>query len=249
MGKRTAWAATALAATALLAGCGDGRTDAGVAGSAPRTTPTAAEPVTTSATTTTSPAQATATVSDVVDARTVLTSAGRQVVVAGLAAPGECWSGAAFDFARKTLGGQQIQVSDLGAVLLADGRDFAQLAVSQGMAKVVDGTAVLTDAQNAAKNATLGLWGAPCGGLDVLPAPPAPAAPPAPKAPATTVKAAPHTTQAPAPKPATTEPAPAPAAYYKNCDAARAAGAAPLYRGEPGYRSALDRDNDGVACE
>ncbi len=39
------------------------------------------------------------------------------------------------------------------------------------------------------------------------------------------------------------------AAYYKNCDAARAAGAAPLYVGEAGYRSALDRDSDGVACE
>ncbi|MGH3934526.1 MAG: excalibur calcium-binding domain-containing protein [Pseudonocardiaceae bacterium] len=39
------------------------------------------------------------------------------------------------------------------------------------------------------------------------------------------------------------------AVYYKNCDAARAAGAAPINRGEPGYRSALDRDNDGVACE
>lgn len=38
-------------------------------------------------------------------------------------------------------------------------------------------------------------------------------------------------------------------AYYRNCTAARAAGAAPLYRGAPGYRSALDRDGDGVACE
>lgn len=36
---------------------------------------------------------------------------------------------------------------------------------------------------------------------------------------------------------------------YENCSAARAAGAAPLRRGEPGYRSGLDRDNDGVACE
>ena len=34
-----------------------------------------------------------------------------------------------------------------------------------------------------------------------------------------------------------------------NCDAARAAGAAPLHRGDPGYRSALDGDDDGVACE
>ena len=42
---------------------------------------------------------------------------------------------------------------------------------------------------------------------------------------------------------------PPPQAYYANCDAVRAAGAAPLYRGQPGYRAALDRDNDGVACE
>jgi type IV secretory pathway VirB10-like protein len=37
--------------------------------------------------------------------------------------------------------------------------------------------------------------------------------------------------------------------YFANCSAARAAGAAPLYRGEPGYRPALDRDKDGDACE
>lgn len=37
--------------------------------------------------------------------------------------------------------------------------------------------------------------------------------------------------------------------YYANCSQAKAAGAAPLYRGQPGYRSELDRDNDGVACE
>lgn len=37
--------------------------------------------------------------------------------------------------------------------------------------------------------------------------------------------------------------------YYPNCSAARAAGAAPIRAGEPGYRPALDRDRDGVACE
>ena len=37
--------------------------------------------------------------------------------------------------------------------------------------------------------------------------------------------------------------------YYRNCKAARDAGAAPLYRGQPGYRPELDRDNDGIACE
>lgn len=52
---------------------------------------------------------------------------------------------------------------------------------------------------------------------------------------------------APPPAPA---PAPAPAAtYYANCAAVRAAGAAPLYAGSPGYSGKLDRDGDGVACE
>lgn len=37
--------------------------------------------------------------------------------------------------------------------------------------------------------------------------------------------------------------------YYANCTAVRAAGKAPLYSGEPGYRYQLDRDNDGIACE
>jgi hypothetical protein len=37
--------------------------------------------------------------------------------------------------------------------------------------------------------------------------------------------------------------------YYANCTQARAPGAAPIMRGEPGYRPALDRDDDGVACE
>lgn len=36
---------------------------------------------------------------------------------------------------------------------------------------------------------------------------------------------------------------------YPNCAAARAAGAAPIRRGEPGYGEHLDRDGDGVACE
>lgn len=36
---------------------------------------------------------------------------------------------------------------------------------------------------------------------------------------------------------------------YRNCSEARAAGAAPLYRGQAGYNPRLDRDGDGVACE
>jgi len=38
-------------------------------------------------------------------------------------------------------------------------------------------------------------------------------------------------------------------AYYPNCSAARAAGAAPIYAGQPGYREEMDGDLDGVACE
>ncbi len=37
--------------------------------------------------------------------------------------------------------------------------------------------------------------------------------------------------------------------YYSNCTEAWNAGAAPIYRGEPGYRIDLDRDKDGIACE
>lgn len=37
--------------------------------------------------------------------------------------------------------------------------------------------------------------------------------------------------------------------YYANCTAVRAAGAAPILRGAPGYRAGLDRDGDGVGCE
>ncbi len=39
------------------------------------------------------------------------------------------------------------------------------------------------------------------------------------------------------------------AVYYSGCNAVRAAGAAPLRRGEPGYRPEMDGDNDGIACE
>jgi hypothetical protein len=37
--------------------------------------------------------------------------------------------------------------------------------------------------------------------------------------------------------------------HYANCDAVRAAGKAPIRRGDPGYAPHLDRDNDGIGCE
>lgn len=36
---------------------------------------------------------------------------------------------------------------------------------------------------------------------------------------------------------------------FRNCTAARATGAAPVYEGTPGYGRHLDRDGDGVGCE
>ena len=36
--------------------------------------------------------------------------------------------------------------------------------------------------------------------------------------------------------------------YFASCDDARAAGKAPLYAGQPGYRSELDPDGTGLAC-
>ncbi|MPY68241.1 MBL fold metallo-hydrolase [Deinococcus sp. SDU3-2] len=65
-----------------------------------------------------------------------------------------------------------------------------------------------------------------------------------------TVRPAPAATPTPRP-----QPAPAPvtlppsSAYYPNCAAARAAGAAPVRVGQPGYGRHLDRDGDGVGCE
>jgi len=38
-------------------------------------------------------------------------------------------------------------------------------------------------------------------------------------------------------------------APFANCTAARAAGAAPVYKGTPGYGTHLDRDRDGIGCD
>jgi hypothetical protein len=53
------------------------------------------------------------------------------------------------------------------------------------------------------------------------------------------------------PNPAPTEAPGSEDEYFANCDAVRAAGRAPLRRGDPAYAAnpRLDRDKDGVACE
>lgn len=73
---------------------------------------------------------------------------------------------------------------------------------------------------------------------------PTPSTPPSPPPPVEPLTPDDGTT---APPPPPREPEPD--VFYRNCTAAREAGAAPLLRGEPGYRSAMDGDDDGVACE
>lgn len=49
--------------------------------------------------------------------------------------------------------------------------------------------------------------------------------------------------------PTTAAPSTTQGVHYANCSEAEAAGAAPIYEGEPGYSSNLDRDHDGIACD
>jgi hypothetical protein len=67
--------------------------------------------------------------------------------------------------------------------------------------------------------------------------------------PAPTVPAVPKPPPGPEPEPPPPDDEPDEDVYYANCAAARRAGAAPIRRGEPGYRRGLDRDGDGVACD
>lgn len=61
---------------------------------------------------------------------------------------------------------------------------------------------------------------------------------------------APYAAPAPIPRRQGLAPSPPPAGRaFRNCDEARAHGAAPVKRGDPGYGPHLDRDNDGIGCE
>ncbi|MFA9432393.1 thermonuclease family protein [Egicoccus sp. AB-alg2] len=78
---------------------------------------------------------------------------------------------------------------------------------------------------------------------------PAAAPEPAEPAPAKTATAEPGPAPSKTEKPAAGGPGSGPGGAWKNCTEARAAGAAPVHRGDPGYGSHLDRDNDGIGCE
>lgn len=131
-------------------------------------------------------------VEEVVDSRTVLLSNGLRARVLGLAAPAECWSAGALKFAQETLLGKPVRYSRASesaiSLRLADNSDYATLAVSKGASRAQQDDPVLTEPEQAAAKAGLGLWGPPCQGLDTTPAP---APPPPPAAAPTTAAPAP----------------------------------------------------------
>ena len=57
------------------------------------------------------------------------------------------------------------------------------------------------------------------------------------------------TDKLPKPRRATTQTRQPTQVYFRNCAQAWSVGAAPFFRGQPGYRADMDGDNDGVACE
>jgi len=202
----------------------------------------AAAPTTTTSRSATPVAVQIVTVAVVVDGRTIIGSDGEQLVIEGLGQPGQCWAEAALNFAKITLLGKRVQV-DADIVMLPDGEDVAVLMVSRGLGRVKAGARTnIRNAQEMAKQAGLGLWGAPCEGSD---APPPPPPPPPPPAVTTSVPPPPP----PAPTTTTTTNPPPPAVYYANCYEAAMARAVPLYAGQPGYRRELDPDGNGVACD
>jgi len=217
-------------------------------------------PTSTTSSATPTPVAVTYTVGSVTDGATVVVDGSdgtsRTVHVLGVLAPVAstgCFAAESLVWATSTLSGKAVKLGSETAqgiaLTLADGQDYAALAIQQGYLKYAAAAALpaLAATESAAKTAVSGLWGPPCNGTIDAPAPtpkPTPAPTPAPK-PAPATKAAPP----PPPVETTEDEAPAQNAYYANCSAAKAAGAAPLHRGEPGYRPALDRDGDGVACE
>jgi micrococcal nuclease len=236
---------------------------------APTTTTTATAPTTT-ANTTTAKTQTgrPMVVQRVVDGDTVKLAAvaGGAVVTArllGIDTPETkdprkglgCWGSQASAWATGLLTGQRVRMRTdptqdsrdkygraLVYLTLPSGQDYSVEAARRGMAKYylydtpVNEAAKIQAAAGQARSAGRGLWGPPCYGRTA-----AALKTSTPKQKTAAAKRKTVTTAPPAHAGGST--------YYKNCSAARAAGAAPLHTGDPGYSSKLDRDHDGIACE
>lgn len=114
----------------------------------------------------------------------------------------------------------------LAYVTLPDGSDYGQTVLSEGFAqeytydKAYAKQAEYQAAEATAQANNAGIWSGSCAIGQNTQAPAAPAAP-----------------------------AEDGSVYFKNCDEAHAAGYHDIAEGSPGYRGALDRNKDGVACE
>ncbi|WP_330274771.1 cellulose binding domain-containing protein [Lentzea sp. NBC_00516] len=136
------------------------------------------------------------TVQTVVDVRTVRLSDGEEVRVKGLAVPDACWTEASTTFAKTMLLEKPVERTPDGepvvSLRLADGTDYALLAVEMGMARNENpDDRAMKEAEATATSKRLGQWGPPC-------VAPSATAAPAPTAPAASTPAAPQ-----APKPVT----------------------------------------------
>ncbi|MFI6096057.1 cellulose binding domain-containing protein [Lentzea sp. NPDC051213] len=129
----------------------------------------------------------------VLDGRTVELADGTKARISLVAAPSSCAAAAALDFASKTLLDKEVRVSSITpgeiVLMLADGTDFALLAVRNGVLRTegVDG-GPLTEAETEASQAKRGLWAQDCPTATSTPAPPVtstskPASTPAPPPP------------------------------------------------------------------
>jgi endonuclease YncB( thermonuclease family) len=221
--------------------------------------------------TTSTPPVASYTVTAVVDGKQVslVDSQGvtKTVQAAGLDMPRGvyCYGTETSNWATTFLLGKQFTIkmviqesATLAMLTRTDGTDYATEALKTGHAKyVADGlvspyATALEAAQTSARTATTGLWGPPCNGTIDAPAPALAEATGTQAPPAPVTKAAAQKTTKTTPAPAAVPPTTADSGsgvYFANCTEAKAAHAAPLHIGEPGYRPALDRDHDGIACE
>ncbi|WP_433801220.1 excalibur calcium-binding domain-containing protein [Actinomycetospora sp. CA-084318] len=247
----------AVTAVVLLAGCGPEsvRSFPTTSGSAPA----AASPLVDSADGDVAAAEGStgAMVTRVIDGDTFVVDGGTEVRVLGIDSCEAPTAGGrkATRAAEDAILGQTVRLTaEPGVDRDRYGRELRYVSYAGGdLAEMMvrgDHTAIYTKGRNDASTAvqarlrSLDGNGRTCGSAATSTRQPAPVVGnPSPKP---QPKAAPK--PAPQPRPVAAAPKPA-AASYKNCAAAKAAGAAPLYAGQPGYSSKLDRDGDGVACE
>ncbi|MCR3751908.1 cellulose binding domain-containing protein [Lentzea californiensis] len=178
----TRWPAIAAVLLIGVAGCG-GEPAPPVATTTPPAFPSIIEPPLKTA--------YSSTVQNVVDVRTVRLSDGEEVRIKGLGAADACWADASTTFAKTMLLEKPVERTPDGepvvSLRLADGTDYALLAVEMGMTRGENpDDRAMVEAETSASTKRLGRWGPPCvapstTATPVPTTPAAPAAPPAPK--------------------------------------------------------------------